>query len=219
MLKRFLMVCCMMLAFSSCQNPPKKDNAAKTDEQQNMAIVDSSKTADKFKPFYVYTNKGSRLNHFVPSGFMPNGKCIEFNDGWADSCYSEKTCLRISFDAQCARDNEKWAGIYWLNPANNWGKTKGGFNLQGATHLTFWARGEKGGEQIKEFLIGGVSGDYPDTDSVIIGPVILTKEWRQYTIDLRGNDLSYISGGFAWTTSEDVNPDGAIFYLDEIRYE
>ena len=59
-------------------------------------------------------------------------------------------------------------------------------------------------------------GNYPDTDIAVIGPVILSNEWRRYTIDLRGKDLSYISGGIAWSTSEDVNLETCTFYLDEI---
>jgi hypothetical protein len=49
--------------------------------------------------------------------------------------------------------------------------------------------------------------------------VILAKEWTQYTIDLNGKDMSYIIGGFCWATNIDVNPEGATFYLDEIKYE
>ena len=52
-----------------------------------------------------------------------------------------------------------------------------------------------------------------------IGPVVLTTDWQQFTIDLEGKDLSSISGGFCWATNLDVNPDGATFYLDDIRYE
>ena len=116
-------------------------------------------------------------------------------------------------------DDAQWAGVYWLNPANNWGRRKGGYNLSGAKKLTFWARGEKGGEQIQEFTIGGIEGDYPDSDKIIIGPVILSHEWKQYTMDLTGRDVSFISGGFAWTTEAAVNPAGCTFYLDEIRFE
>ena len=49
--------------------------------------------------------------------------------------------------------------------------------------------------------------------------MVLTQEWKQYTIDLRGKDLSYMIGGFCWATNADVNPEGATFYLDEIKYE
>jgi hypothetical protein len=85
--------------------------------------------------------------------------------------------------------------------------------------MTFWARGERGGEQIQEFTIGGITGDYPDTDTGVIGPVILGTQWKEHTIDLRGKDLSHISEGFAWTTREDVNPEDCTFYLDDIKYE
>jgi len=62
-------------------------------------------------------------------------------------------------------------------------------------------------------------GEYSDSDTAGIGPVVLDKEWKKYEIDLSGKDLSYIIGGFALSTNLDVNPDGATFYLDEIRYE
>jgi len=52
-----------------------------------------------------------------------------------------------------------------------------------------------------------------------LGPVTLTKDWQQYTINLEGKDLTYISGGFCWSTNLDVNPEGCTFYIDEIRYE
>jgi hypothetical protein len=182
-------------------------------------IVDSPLVTDAFQPFYIFYDKASRQNHYVPSGFMPNGKCITLNDTWTEDCYKGKTCIRIDYDVECSRQDQKWAGIYWLNPANNWGQRKGGYNLTGAKMLTFWAKGEAGGEQIQEFTIGGITGDYPDSDTAVIGPVILTSEWKQYAFDLRGKDLSYISGGFAWSTSEDVNPQACTFYLDDIRFE
>ena len=150
---------------------------------------------------------------------MPDGKCLQLDDQWKENCYSGTTCMKIVYDVACSKQNQRWAGIYWLNPANNWGQRKGGFNLTGATKLSFWARGELGGERIEEFKIGGIFGDYPDSDAVSIGPVILTNEWREYIIDLRGKDLSYISGGFSWATNVDVNPENCTFYLDDMKYE
>jgi len=193
----------------------------------DIEIVDEESVMEKqkdpsvklFRPFYIYSEKGSRQNHYTPSGFMPDGKCIAFQDAWTTNCHEGKTCIRVEYDLECSRNGQKWAGVYWLNPPNNWGQRKGGFNLTGAQKLTFWAKGEKGGEQIQEFTSGGVAGNYPDSDTSVIGPVILSTEWRQYTIDLRGKDLSYISGGFAWTTSEDVNQKLCVFYLDNIQFE
>lgn len=187
-------------------------------EVKNQGVAVNS-VEKNFKPFLIYRDKGTKENHFVPSGFMPNGKCVLVDTAWQKDCYEGSSCIKISYDVACSRADQKWAGVYWLNPANNWGNQKGGFNLEGAAELTFWARGEKGGERIQEFKIGGVLGDFPDSDMAIIGPVILTNEWRKYSIDLRGKDLSYISGGFSWSTNSDVNPEDCIFYLDNIQYE
>ncbi len=186
----------------------------KTEAQRSQDQVKSS-----FQAFPIYTNIGSRDNHFIPSGFMPDGLCLEFITRWKENCHSDSTCIKIIYDIECSRQGARWVGVYWHNPANNWGNRKGGYNLDGATKLTFWAKGEKGGERIEEFKMGGITGDYPDTDTAFIGPVILTPEWKQYTIDLRGKDLSYVSGGFSWSTNVDVNPESCTFYLDDIRYE
>ncbi len=113
-----------------------------------------------------------------------------------------------------------WIGIYWQNPANNWGSKRAGFDLRGAKKLTFWARGEKGGEIISEFKMGGIAGEFSDSASAGIGPAMLTQDWKQYEIDLTGQDLSHIIGGFGFSLSGDDNPaEGTVFYLDTIRYE
>lgn len=188
-------------------------------EAQKEKNALETKQDNAFAPFPIYTNIGSRDNHYVPSGFMPDGQCLTLSDRWQENCHAGSTCLKVAYDVACSREGARWAGMYWQHPAHNWGNRKGGYNLTGATKLTFWARGEKGGERIEEFKMGGISGDYADTDSAFIGPVILTPEWRQYVIDLRGKDLSSISGGFCWTTNVDVNPEGCTFFLDDIRYE
>ena len=209
----------------------KKSEGNKSVTQGNGATAASNEAAVKptepqavagrnqFQPFPIYTDKGSHDNHYIPSGFMPDGKCLTIDDTWTKDCHDGKSCIKIVYDVACSKQGQKWAGIYWQNPANNWGNRKGGFDLTGANKLTFWVKGEKGGERIEEFKIGGVTGDYPDSDSAVIGPVILTSEWRQYSIDLRGKDLSYISGGFAWSTNVDVNQESCTFYLDDLKYE
>jgi hypothetical protein len=169
-------------------------------------------------PFYIYADKGSIANHFIPSGWMGDSSDLKIDTGVVENSYFGKTCLKITY-ANKASNGARWAGMYWQNPPNNWGGVDGGFDLQRATKVTFWARGENGGERVEEFKIGGIMGEYSDSDSAGIGPVILDKNWKQYTIDLKGKDLSYLIGGFAWATNLDVNPDGAVFYLDEIKYE
>ncbi len=230
---RWIFFVCVLSFTAGCGNSQKAKQKATPPETNQQTVKTSSETlpaaldidieemanSNGFKPFYIYADKGSRLNHYVPSGFMPNGKCVTFNDVWRENCYSGETCVQIVYDVECSQLDQKWVGIYWLNPPNNWGRRKGGFNLTGANKLTFWAKGRSGNEQIQEFTVGGIEGDYPDTDKVVLGPIILTDQWKQYTIDLRGKDLSYISGGFAWATEADVNEGSCEFYLDNLRFE
>ena len=174
--------------------------------------------ATAFKPFPVYTDGRSPDNHYVASGYMGDYSDVGVVMSSFDNPHTGTTCIKITY-SNAVSQGARWVGVYWQNPANNWGDRQGGFDLTGATKLSFWVRGENGGERIEEFKMGGVTGLYPDSDIAGIGPVLLTTEWKQYEMDLRGKDLSYISGGFAWATNIDVNPEGATFYLDDIRYE
>jgi len=186
------------------------------DQAQNA--MSSVAMAQDFQPFGVYLDKGSGQNHFIPSGWMGDSLDVQLSDKSLENPHSGRTCIKIVYTPQ-ASGGSRWVGIYWQSTANNWGNQKGGYDLTGAKKLTFWARGNKGGERIEEFKLGGISGDFPDTDIAGIGPVILTPEWKEYTIDLGGKDLSYINGGFCWSTNLDVNPQGCTFYLDDIVYE
>lgn len=224
MWRRTIVMMAVIITFLGCNQTKQADvstteNSGQTVELKNQGLSVSSDMKSQFQPFDIYTDKGSRNNHFIPSGFMPNGKCLSLEDAWTEGCRSGKTCIKVVYDVECSRQDQKWAGIYWLNPPNNWGNRKGGFDLTGAKKLTFWAKGQKGGEHIEEFKMGGILGSYPDSDMAIIGPVILTDNWRQYTIDLRGKDLSYISGGFSWSTNIDFNLEECTFYLDDLQYE
>jgi hypothetical protein len=110
--------------------------------------------------------------------------------------------------------------VYWLSPANNWGD-KPPKRIQGATKITFWAAGQKGGE-IVEFKAGGVSGKTcVDSFEASTGKIALTKEWKHYEIRLqRGKAAIPTVGSFAWVAASDGNPSsGIVFYVDGIRYE
>ena len=169
-------------------------------------------------PFYVYADRSSSANHFIPSGWMGDYGDTKIETGSKEDPYLGDTCIKISYNNK-ASQGARWAGMFWQNPSSNWGSTDAGFDLTKATKLTFWARGAKGGERIEEFKVGGIMGEFSDSDSAAIGPVILNKDWTQYTIDLKGKDMSYIIGGFCWSANLDNNPEGVTFYLDEIKYE
>ena len=168
--------------------------------------------------FGVYYDRGNRQNHFVPAGWMGDFGDIKMNERFEDNPHSGKTCIKFTYTAQ-GKQGANWCGVFWQSPANNWGEKKGGFDLRQAVKLTFWAKGEKGAERIQEFKFGGIGGTYPDSDSFGIGPIDLSTEWTHYIIDLGDVDLSYVNGGFCWATNADLNPEGAIFYLDDIQYE
>jgi hypothetical protein len=139
---------------------------------------------------------------------------------WTENPHSKPTCVKITYNPGSAG----WAGFYWLNKENNWGdKTGEDFSKKSFKQVTFFARGEKGGEVVK-FKVGGVStSGKPNKDSFEAEPkegaVTLTKEWKQYRIDLEGKNLSSVIGMFCWTASELANPKGLSFYLDDIQYE
>ncbi len=168
--------------------------------------------------FYVYSDKGARVNHFIPSGWMGDYGDLKFDDSSSTDPADGKTAVKVTYTGE-AKQGANWSGIFWQQPANNWGDKPGGYDLSTMKRLTFWARGDHGGEKIAEFKVGGITGEHGDSDSSSIGPITLTKEWKKYTIDLADRNLSHIVGGFCWSASRDDNPNGFVIYLDEIRYE
>jgi hypothetical protein len=170
-----------------------------------------------FRTFYVFSDEDDTRNHYYPSGWLGDYDAIR-RVIWEENPNSGKNCLRFRYTGRTPQ-GAGWVGVYWQNPVNNWGDIEGGFDLVGAKRLSFSARGEKGGETVLRFGMGGIGGQYPDSAKAEIGPIVLTSNWMQYTIDLADKDLSYVSGGFYWMMDKNTNPDGAVIYLDDIRYE
>ena len=207
-----------------CGNAPQaKSEAAAVeadapDTAEDTADDPAPAPAGPFKTFHVYTDANAPDNHYFSTGWMGDSGDLKMDESSAETPHGGSTCIKNSYTNK-ASGGARWVGVYWQNPPNNWGTRPGGYDLTGAKQLTFWARGEKGGERIEEFKVGGVTGEHPDSDIAGIGPVVLTMEWKQYTVSLEGKDLSSISGGFAWSTNLDAVPDGCVFYLDDIQYE
>lgn len=109
---------------------------------ENDAYEHLSEVMDKFNnSFDVYTNQDEGGNHFYPSGWMGYIFSISIDTNWTSNCYSGTSCIKINFTAS----GSNWAGIYWQEPEDNWGTVaNGGYNLSGATEVTFWAKGENG---------------------------------------------------------------------------
>ncbi|MFH1790928.1 MAG: hypothetical protein ABH885_02960 [Candidatus Omnitrophota bacterium] len=184
-----------------------------------MGVSLSFAVDPNFEPFYIYSEKGEMHNNFAPSGWMGDFKDLFYSEGWPNGSHSGATCIKVVYKAGASL-GMGWVGMYWQDPPGNWGNmAKGGFDLTGAKKLSFWIRGEKGGEIINEIFVGGIKGEYADTCKVSIGPIDLTKEWQKFDITLEGMDLSHVIGGFGWATNLVNNPGGCTFYLDDIRYE
>ena len=167
-------------------------------------------------PFYVYNNAiFPPVKNFSPSGYMGDVSDLKLAGSYKNLHQEGYPCLKIMFMAE---GHMGWAGVSWQNPANNWGEYDGGYNLSKAKRLTFWLKGDKGGE-IVEAKLGGTAANYPDSENLTSGPITLANVWTQYSLDLTDADLFYISAGFGLAVKQDANPKGAIFYLDDVKYE
>lgn len=163
-------------------------------------------------------------NIFIPSGYMGDGEYsggnyIKFDGAYRHHPHSEPDCIKIEYKF----GPQKWGGIYWQNRADNWGKfPPKNLSNSNFTKVVFWARGEKGNEKV-EFKSGGIYDqkfDFYDSYSVSIGRIDLSTEWKKYEINLTGEDLSSVIGGFCWVSSQDYNSDKKIiFYIDDIHFE
>lgn len=178
---------------------------------------------DEFRwhpPFYVYADASAPQNHFVPEGWIGCSSCIHIDENYQSNVFRGASCIRIDYVPQ-PENAQKWAGVYWWDPPDsNWCEKSGGFDLSKWTKLTFWARGDRGGE-VAEFKVGGLQnakGVSCDSlqPAITTHPPVLTTAWTKYTISLYGQDLSHIAAGFVWVT--DSNQEATI-YLDEIRFE
>ncbi len=184
-------------------------------DSKTPALRDGS--ASTFTRFPIYSAQRPRSTHYFPSGYMGDSD-LKMSGAYTKTHNGQGPALRVYYSAKGPKG---WAGLYWQDPADNWGTTPGraGYDLRGATKLTFWARGENGGEKIHEFRIGGIVGKYPDSDVASIGPIRLSQEWKQYTIDLRKRDLRHIIAGFGFFLNKLENRGGITFYLDDIEFQ
>ncbi|MFH0953711.1 MAG: hypothetical protein V1873_05235 [Verrucomicrobiota bacterium] len=175
---------------------------------------DAATTEKAQIPCKVYTDcEDEGISPFIPSGWMGSVDAIAYDDCCKVNPHSGQSCIMASFS-----DPKGWGGIVWQNPANNWGNAEGGVDLTGAKQLTFWARGDKGGETV-DFKMGIVNKGKPywDTAKGSLEKVKLSREWKQFTISLNGKDLSRIVSGFVFSTAGKKDP--VVFYLDDILYE
>ena len=187
---------------------------------------------------YVYRDFGDTENHYTQKALMAGMDASlvrDMNENWQENPYSGSSCIRCE---QITHEGD-WGGWLFLNgylpegsnvPELNDGTADGqGLDLSGAERMTFFARGEKGGEQVEFFTCGfGYNSEWnvqvvPFPDSSMkrsTGVVTLTREWTQFSIDLSSADMSSIVCGFGYVLKGNVPGDREkVCYLDEIRFE
>ncbi len=159
-------------------------------------------------------------NLFTPSGRMGDGedgrKYIGFSGSKSELT---STTIKITYTFGPAG----WGGIYWQNEPDNWGDKEGfDYSKKQFSKVTFLARGEKGTE-IVEFKTGGINDakkKYRDSYSATLGRLRLSKEWKQYEINLNSADLRSVIGGFCWVASSEYNTEEEItFFVNDIFFE
>ena len=143
------------------------------------------------------------IGKYYPTGWMGNTASMDLKEGES---------LHFQYKA-----NDNWGGIVWQHPPNDWGDKPGGYDLSGANRLTFRAKGRQGGE-VATFSIGIIGKDKPHHDSSKTEKkVILSPEWKTYTLDLSGKDLSRIKSGFCITVAGQGRP--LSIEIADLQYE
>lgn len=161
-------------------------------------------------PVVVYADDAEPT--WIASGWMGNVGAIRATPDHAENPRSGTRSLRFDYLAK-----DGFGAIAWQYPANDWGDEPGSINVTGATRLSFYARGQEGGERVEfKFGILDRSKRYPDSASGGIA-VTLTREWKRYEIDVSGLDLSSIKTGFVWSVPGQGRP--VTFFLDDIQFE
>jgi len=163
-------------------------------------------------PLVVYGD-GQDQPPYVPTGWMGNTKAMKLDEACGIEPRSGKTCLQFRYQA-----SEGWGGIVWQSPPQDWGDKPGGWNLQGARRLTFWARGETGNETATfQFGILGEGKRFRDTGRGELKDVKLSTQWQQYEIPLSGQSLDRIKTGFVITVASPGTP--LTIYVDDVSYQ
>jgi hypothetical protein len=211
-----------------------------------LAIAYLAQVMDQFHGSYpVYADVSSAGNHFFAWTKFEDGNAnANVNGSFTGNPHSGATSIQCSFSET---PGHLFGGFVFQNgtlsgtnptPQPNFGtEPNAGIDLNGATALTFWARGKQGGEVV-DFFMGGVgrnpqtgnvnnpctptfSGPCPNPDSTPARHLkpTLTNQWQQFRIDLTNVPLNSVLGGFGWGVDGPSNPGGAEFYLDDIQYE
>ncbi|MGL1903331.1 MAG: hypothetical protein OCC49_14420 [Fibrobacterales bacterium] len=162
-------------------------------------------------PFYLYKDYEEELP-YSPSGLVGNVEEVTLSLNETEDIYSGTSALRIDYG-----DDEGWFALSFQDPAGDWWSRPGGYNLNGATQLSFWAKATEN-EVTITCRVGLYNDSRPFHDTgLIASKVLLTTEWRHYSIDLTKIDLSNIKTGLT-IIGHGIDDDYSI-YMDEVVFK
>lgn len=161
---------------------------------------------------------------FVPSGFMGDIKALKVNARSMVQPHSPPYCQKWSYIPTPGGDVD-WAAVAWQFPERNDGDQPGKTLSSSFRQVSVWARGvadSHGTFPKVQFKAGGntKSGARYNASFEVVGDFeTLTSDWTEYHLDLQGKNLSNVATAFIFVVkAQDVGPQGATFYLDDIVY-
>jgi hypothetical protein len=183
--------------------------------------------------FYIYQDADSGFNHSFPSGFYggpPSGVTtvlskIHVNAGCIDDPNSSSGCsndpclldqqpatvLSIAFDPLAEGE---WVGVNFEEPEDYGTQPRGqGYDLQGATSITFYARSPSPGGSYVQFGVNQQMSAF----------YYIPNTWTSFTINfseigLTQSDLVDVHLPFAVATKDIYDPSGVVVLLDNIMF-
>lgn len=181
----------------------------------NLAIFDFSA-----QPSLVVSAQASQLPVDVKESFVKMAKTGD----------AKKTPSKLQIDADFVDPDEHCEFCYRLQftPGT---QGQGGvlfeasepLNLKDAKRMTFWARGDLGGEKIQVSAAGKKSSLAGASDGVKFGvtstDLALVKEWKKFEIDLSGVDLTSVTHGFGLKMNKGNDGSDKVIYMKYITYD
>lgn len=160
-------------------------------------------------------------DYYSPDGFFGDGE-VEGHLALSRDCPSRPAGARGDCVTITYRPGPKgFAGIFWQHPHNNWGDFRGHEIAAGATRITFFARGNRGGKVIN---VGAGQAGMPLSDSFKLEEVqvAMKNEWTRHEVPFRGANYrgeNGVLGAFVFSLPGAENDETTVFHLDDIRWD
>jgi exo-beta-1,3-glucanase (GH17 family) len=183
------------------------------------ALADAPGTREPRGNAAVYSDWLSDESKFIPAMRMGDTDKIDLFACDRSAPHGGEMAIRAQFWPDGTKG---WAGAAWQAPAAQPGEPAGR-DLGRFDRLSFWVKGDRGGEVV-EFQVGGAGAPEERQRDTLrparsSGPLVLSRDWQPVSIALGGADRRRVATAFAWFASRCQNPQPITFFLDDIRLE